>query len=166
MAGQRTLWPNSPALSSSRTKAITTLSMKLTKQLPLLIILTFLLQACTTIGPFSETAYKMATSLKVDSLALMDKATESYTTHQKEVEILKLDLSKAYEYAKGRPLNEDSTKQWAIMIDPDRNLVGGFMKRWAAEGTLGHGFIEEAKKEIGENFDRISELESGKNKTK
>jgi hypothetical protein len=139
--------------------------MKLKIQIPILTIAAFLLQACSTIAPFNETAYKMSTSLKVDSLTLIDKATETYTLHEKEVSELNAELSKAYEYAKSRPQNNESTCQWSSMIDPNKHLMGGFLKKWENDQTLKPNFIKEAKQEISQNFDRISELESGKNKT-
>ena len=117
---------------------------------------------CATISLYSETAYQQATSLKVDSLAIMDKATEPYAQHQGEVEALRLKIDKAYEYAKGRPKNEDSTRQWEILKNPDRHLLGGFLERWRKDSTLSPAFVEEKKIQVGAAFDTISGLESGK----
>lgn len=121
-----------------------------------------LLVGCQLISPYSEEAYKQATSLKVDSLKLMDLAVSPYADHAKEVEDLKTSLQKAYEYAAGQPRNELSTEQWAILIDPDRNLLGGFLKLWQEKGTLSRPFIDEAKKLVSDAFDTIIGLESGK----
>lgn len=52
---------------------------------------------CASISPFSPTAYQYTTSLKVESLILMDKAAEPYATHQAEVEALKTKVDIAYE---------------------------------------------------------------------
>jgi len=94
----------------------------------------------------------------------MDKAVNPYNNHRKDVEAVLLEARKAYEYAKQRPKNEESTKQWAIMMDPDRNMLAGFFKKWKQDGTLSKFFIGEAKDEIGDGFDAISGLESGKEK--
>jgi len=94
----------------------------------------------------------------------MDKATEPFSTHKQEVETLKLNVEKAYEYAKGRPKNEETTKQWAIIKDPSRNSLGGFLKRWENSQTLKKDFIEEAKGLVSDGFDTVIELESGKRK--
>jgi hypothetical protein len=79
---------------------------------PLLSVLSLILVStgmqCTSISPFSPTAYQHATSLKVESLMLMDKATEPYASHEAEVEALKTKVDIAYEYANGRPKNEIS----------------------------------------------------------
>jgi hypothetical protein len=130
-----------------------------------LLFISFL-YACITTAPFSETSYEQATSLKVESLQLMDKATGSYTIHEKEVDDLMTKVEKAYEYAKGRPNNEISTQQWAIMKDPDRNLLGGFIRFWKEKVTLSAVFIKDQKKNVADGFDYIIKMESGKIKGK
>ncbi len=97
-------------------------------------------------------------------MTLMDKADTAYNEHRNTVEGLLLEARMAYEYAKQRPNNEESTRQWAIMIDLNRNMLAGFFKKWKDEGKLKKLFIEEAKEEIGDGFDAISALESGKEK--
>jgi hypothetical protein len=106
-------------------------------------------------------AYQQAISLKVDSLALMGKATQPYVDHETEVETLMLRIEKAYEYARGRPNNQFMTQQWEILKDPERNLLGGFIKRWHDEGSLSVSFVIEAKRQISSAFDQIIGLESG-----
>jgi hypothetical protein len=85
-----------------------------------------------------------------------------YNEFSDEVEFLKTELNKAYEYAKGRPNNEISTKQWEILINPDGNLLGGFLKRWEAEGKLSQMFVAEMQIMVADAFDTIIGLESGK----
>ncbi len=131
--------------------------------LPLLLA-ALLLAACTTISPFSQAAFDRAVALKVDALALVDKATEPYAEHRTEVADLRRQLDVAYEYAKGRPRNEESTAQWALLRDPNRNLLGGFLKRWEEKGRLSRALVDEAKGPIGDAFDTIIQLESGKRK--
>ena len=120
---------------------------------------------CATISPCSATAYEQATSLKAEALALMGKANEPYSQHQTQVEALKLNLAKAYEYAKGRPKNEISTRQWEILKNPERHSLGGFLKLWQEKSILMPTFVEEAKKVVAEQFDAIIGLESGKIKS-
>ena len=130
-----------------------------------LILVISTLAACSSlIAAYSQTAYEQATSIKAESLVLMNKATEPYTQHAQEVAALMLSVDKAYEYAKGRPKNEISTEQWARIRDPDRNLLGGFVKRWKEQGQLSPVFVREAGAQIAVAFDQIIELESGKNK--
>jgi hypothetical protein len=123
------------------------------------------LSACSLIAHYDQVAYEHATSAKVDTLALMNKATASYENHEKEVEALIVELDKAYEYDRGRSLNKLTIAQWDILRDPNRNLVGGFLKMWKAKGSLSSTFIAEKKQQISDAFDQIIALESGKQKT-
>lgn len=113
---------------------------------------------------FSEQAYQQAVSLKVESLALMDNATDDYSMHQSEIDRLNQELQKAYQYALGRPNNDTTISQWEILLDPQRNLLGGFLARWENEGSMSELFIGENKQIISDAFDTIIELESGKRK--
>ncbi len=123
------------------------------------------LSGCSTISPFSQKAYEQATTLKVDALSTMNKATEPFASQKQNVEILKLNLEKAYEYAKGRPKNRETTDQWALIKNPSFNSLGGFLRRWEEKSTLQKDFIEEAKGLISDGFDTVIELESGKRKS-
>lgn len=92
----------------------------------------------------------------------MNKASESYSSHSAEVDSLIRKLKFAYEYAKGRPDNDIITKQWELMINPDRNLIGGFLRIWKEDLILSPVFVNEAQEVIGNAFDTIIGLESGK----
>lgn len=122
------------------------------------------LAGCALIAHYDQVAYEHATSAKVDTLALMDKATGSYGEHQKEVEALVTELNKAYEYDRGRALNKLTVAQWDVLRDPNRDLVGGFLKMWKAKGSLSAAFIAGKKVQISDSFDQIIALESGKQK--
>ena len=92
----------------------------------------------------------------------MSKATEGYSKHAGEVDSLKKELRFAYEYAMGRPGNNEVTNRWEVMINPDRNLIGGFLRIWKEDLILSPVFVNEARGVIGEAFDTIIGLESGK----
>jgi hypothetical protein len=130
--------------------------------LHLFIISTILLTACSSISVYSPEAYKQAVDLKIESLNLMSSATMPFSDYEEDVAFMKTELSKAYEFAKGRPNNEISTKQWEILIDENRNLLGGFLKRWENDETLSEMFVTEAQKLVSDAFDTIIGLESGK----
>jgi hypothetical protein len=130
--------------------------------LHLFIISTILLTACSSISVYSPEAYKQAVDLKIESLNLMSSATMPFSDYEEDVAFLKTELSKAYEFAKGRPNNEISTKQWEILIDENKNLLGGFLKRWENDETLSEMFVTEAQKLVSDAFDTIIGLESGK----
>ena len=126
------------------------------------VVIVIVIMGCTTIAPFSQRAYEQTTSLKVDALILMDKATEPFFNHKQAIQILKINIEKAYEYAKGRQKNEITTNQWAIIKDPARNSLAGFLKRWENKNQLDKIFIQESKELVSAGFDAIIELESGK----
>lgn len=95
----------------------------------------------------------------------MDKATTPYAENAEQIERVHEDLLKAYEFDKGRPLNQITVKLWDVLLDPARDLWGGFLRDWKAHDHMGTYFIEQKKNKIAEAFDQISGLESGKNKT-
>jgi len=122
----------------------------------------FILWSCSQVSVFSPEAYKHAVDLKVESINLMSYATMPYADYEEDVSYLKTELEKAYEFSKGRPNNEISTKQWEILINPERNLLGGFLKRWEDESTLSEMFVKEAQMQVSDAYDTIIGLESGK----
>jgi hypothetical protein len=123
------------------------------------------LVAClTTISPYSEVAYQQATAVKAEAMTVISNATAPYSGHEAEVKTLELDVEKAYEYARGRPKNEISTKQWEIIRDPNGHSLVGLLERWKREGTLGQGFVTEEKGVISDQLDTVIDLESGKPK--
>ncbi len=136
--------------------------LNIRKQILLLLTVSLYLFACSNISEFSQYAYQQAVNLKVESLDLISNADQPFEDYAEEVYSLKLELSKAVEFAKGRPDNEISTKQWEVLTDENRNLLGGFLKRWQDEDTLSSMFIDEAKQIISDAFDTIIGLESGK----
>ena len=127
-----------------------------------LILLGLATGCAPRLAPFSELAYEQAISLKVDALALTSHAAEPFARHREAALALTLRLEKAYEFARGRPRNEISAQQWEILRDPERNLLGGFLRRWESASTLSPAFIEEARRLIADAFDTIIGLESGK----
>ena len=127
------------------------------------LLLLFFLNACTPlIGPYSPTAYENATSLKPQTLALMDKANKSYSTHKEEITKHTVALKEAHEFVAGIPSNSISAQQWEILIKDDGDLYGKFVKRWKERSTLSDTFITEFKGVISDAFDEIICLEANK----
>lgn len=116
------------------------------------------------ISQFDATAYRDATSLKVDSLVIMSEATDSYRLHSQEVNLLEIKLDKAYEYTKGIPHNEITAQMWQKMIAPDQGLLGEFLHRWKEKGSFSAFYVREEKKMIEHAFDDIICLEANKRK--
>lgn len=120
------------------------------------------LYGCALTAPYDQFVYKESTSLKVDALKLMDKAAKPFESQQEAVEKLNDELDKLFEYELHRRKNGIRISMWNLLRDPEKNLLGGFLKRWKEKSTLGEPFIDEAKIQIGKAFDQLAELESGK----
>lgn len=127
-----------------------------------IFLLLFSFSACNTALYFDQYAYKESISVKVDALALMDKANEDYSKYQDKIEKIKLDMLKIYEYEKYRPNNIESNKMWAIMINPDKHLFFGFLNLWHEKSSLSKVFIIESKLQMEEAFDVIIKFEKKK----
>jgi hypothetical protein len=126
-------------------------------------LLLMVLSSCTPlIGPCSPTAYQNATSLKAETLALMDKATQPYVENTQKIDDLNVRINAAYEYVNGMPSNSISAKQWEILKNQEGNLMGKFFSRWKEKGVLSETYVKEFKKLISEAFDEIICLEANK----
>ena len=125
-------------------------------------LITIFLLACDTMSHFDAFSYKETISAKVETLDMMGNAVEDYSNHKEGIHQIQKDLQKIYEYEKNRPRNVETTKMWEILLDPDKNLYGGFLKRWQNDTILNKFFIEEAKIQVAEAFDMIIDLENGK----
>jgi hypothetical protein len=121
--------------------------------------------SCATISGFDQYAYTQTTSLKVDALSLMASAADSFPLHAAEAARMQTELSKQVEYEKNRPKNRITEKMWSLLTDSTGHLYGGYMKRWQREGKLDTAFIRISRELVGQSFDQISQLESGKVKT-
>jgi hypothetical protein len=128
----------------------------------LTLAFSLILWSCTSISVFSPEAYKQAVDLKVETLELMSFATSPFDDNEESVTYLETELRKAYEFSKGRPDNETSTRQWETLINSDGNLLGGFLKRWEEEEKLSQMFVTEMQMLVSDAFDTIIGLESGK----
>lgn len=137
--------------------------MKLSvKSFLLLFPLFALVSSCVSTARFDQYAYAQTTSAKVEALDLLSNATQNAGDFGDRIKEMDLKLQKIYEYEKNRPKNGITTKMWELMLDPDKRLYGGFVKRWKAESKLSATFVGEASKLIASGFDKIAELESNK----
>jgi hypothetical protein len=132
-------------------------------RLLLLACLALFAVACTPlIAGYSLEAYQNATSLKAETVALINQAQEPFPQHAQEVRALRVRLAAAREFTAGMPRNRLSTAQWDIMNNPTGGLAGGFLARWERDGTLGAGVIREQSAVIARSFDHIICLEANK----
>jgi hypothetical protein len=137
---------------------------RLAKKLLSLNLVLFFFTACASITPYDPTSYKTATDLKAETLVLIDKAKDAPGPHAAAIESVRIKLNQAYEYENGKgERNRFSREHWRILMDPDGNLLGGFLRKWETENRRqSHAFLEGVKKNIGDAFDEIIKLESHK----
>ena len=126
-------------------------------------LLLVVLIACTPLtSPYSEQAYRNATTLKAESLALIAKSGDSYGSHRAEAEALMLSMRSAYEYSAGAPRNEVVTNLWAQMINPQSGLMGDFLKVWRENGPRNSEERFERTDLISDAFDVLICVEATK----
>jgi hypothetical protein len=142
------------------------LTRRALKLAAVLVTLAIVAGCAPLIADYNAEAYKNATTLKAETLALMDKSTESFTSHRNDVDRLTTKINAAYEYSAGLPSNQISAQQWQILRNPDGNLYGGFVRQWRSKNTLKPGYIAEKKIDVGEMFDFIICLEANKKEPK
>ena len=134
----------------------------LTKSNYLLVITFFVVGCASTISFFDQFSYKETISAKIEALALMDKAVEDYDSQKESIESVVKAMNKVYEYEKNRPKNTETTKMWEILLDPNKNLFGGFLKKWETDKKENQTFIDQAKPQVEKAFDIIIDLENKK----
>jgi hypothetical protein len=127
-----------------------------------LIVAAFLIACAPLIADYSLEAYKNATSLKAEVLALVDKSAEKFSVHKKDVESTTTRINAAYEFAAGQAKNEIVAGQWALLRDPQGPLYGGVISTWRAQTTLSPAYREEKKRQLSDAFDSIICVESNK----
>ncbi len=119
---------------------------------------------CATVASKDSVSLQNAIDLKVESLALVEKAVDPPEMHSTQIDDLRLKLLKALEYEKTRgELNAVSIEQWKILIDPNGHLLGGFLQKWETDGIgRSPAFLNGVKQTITQAFDHIIKLESQK----
>lgn len=113
---------------------------------------------------YDQYTYENVTSLKVESLHLMSSANSPFSDFKNEVDKLKIDLEKLSEYEKNKSNNEITYEMINLIKNADKNLLGGFLKRWEDKNKLSESFIEESKYQVQEAFDLLIKYELNKDK--
>ncbi|MEM6656639.1 MAG: hypothetical protein AAF625_01015 [Pseudomonadota bacterium] len=129
------------------------------------LTLALALAACDPLAnPYSADAYKQATSIKAQSLQLIQNGTRSYNSQASTAEALLLSISEAYEFARGRgrKSTDEAARQWAIIRDPKGGSVADFIRQWRVQGKMNQLFIDEFSEIASKQFDAIIGLETGR----
>ncbi len=130
----------------------------------LLSILLLFSCTATKTALYDQYSYQKTTEIKVSSLELMSTAATSYSLHKTDADKLLLDIDKQIEYEKNKSNNEISYAMWQIVRDQEKNLLGGFIKRWSEKSSFSSVFIDESKKQVSNAFDILIQYEVKKDK--
>jgi hypothetical protein len=125
-------------------------------------LLVLLLGACAYVPPFNQYSWDETARLKAESLDLIQSAQESNKLHEERVQAVLASVHRAYVDANLRYQNQESMRQWAILLDPKQPSLAGGIRLWQANDTLSKATIAEFKKLVAMNFDQISKLEGKK----
>ena len=120
--------------------------------------------ACVPLAGYDQQAYQNATSLKAETLAMMDRSAEddSLSANQAAVDDLLVQLSAAYEYANGVEHNNEAARNWRDLIGNDGLMIKGWVHLWESNGSISPALLSEMKIQIAEGFDTIICLEANK----
>lgn len=88
-------------------------------------------------------------------LALMAVSGEPYARHSAEVEALNAEIQAAYEAAATTGRNEQVTRQWELMRDPQGDLYAGLVRRWRTAGTVSAETRDRMIPEVSRSFDYL-----------
>jgi hypothetical protein len=130
----------------------------------LVLILFLSILGCSPVSEFNQVALDKTVSLKTDALNLISKANEDYTSHQSEIDSLKVNVENAYQFSKSISNNSESVSQWDIIRDPNKSSLFGLLERWKTKTTLSDTFISEVKLLITSDFNTIIDFENNKRK--
>jgi len=115
-----------------------------------------------SISPFRQQSVDVAEELRDQSVALMAQAVEPFDDHRDSVGALQTRLYVQLEAESARADNGESIKQWGLLADPGGALLGGFLTRWEAKGTLGQLFVNSKRTQVVAAFRIIIETERAK----
>ena len=126
----------------------------------------FLLLSCSAnkTALYDQYSYQKTTELKVTSLQLISNATTAYNLHKMEADKLLLEIDQQIEYEKNKPNNEITFAMWQLVRDDEKNVLGGFIKKWREKNSFSPIFVDEAKKQIQNAFDVLIQYEVKKDK--
>ncbi len=115
--------------------------------------------------PHDAKAYSDGQAIKNDALNLMSLANRPYADSETKVTQFQEKLNDHIAYEEGRgEKNKTTVDMWKLLSNPDGNLLGGFLTKWKTDGKLSDILVNQFKKEVGENFNKILSLENKKKK--
>jgi len=96
---------------------------------------------------------------------LMGQATKPYSQNESQVNSFMKAYDQHLSMEKDRgEMNSKTVQMWELLMDPSQNLLGGFISKWKSDGQLSQVFVDQAKREVKSNMDKILQLENKKKK--
>lgn len=139
--------------------------MKTLKIYFIAFITTFSIVSCGSVSSlYDHYTYTETIEIKLQTLSLMDKSDDAFSSHENEVIDLKNQLEKMFTYERGKNQNLITTKMWEV-LNNDNKLVKSYLALWEQKGTLNSAFIEEAKPQIEKAFNILIQYEEKKDTT-
>ncbi len=130
----------------------------------LLCTVTTITSCTSTSSLYDHYTYTETIEIKLQTLSLMDKSDEAFSSHENEVIAVKNRLEKMLIYETGKGKNEITKKMWEV-LNNDNKLVKSYLKLWEQKGSLNTAFIQEAKPQIEEAFNILIQYEEKKDTT-
>jgi hypothetical protein len=125
---------------------------------------TFLLAGCALKAPYMRYSFDETARLKVESMALLANARQSYRLSSSRADSVMRGIESAYADASLRSKNQASMRQWEILLDSEKVSMAGMVRQWKREDTLSTATILLTRLVVAEDFDIISELEGKKSR--
>ena len=115
-------------------------------------------------APYMRYSFDETARLKVESMAILGKANQSYLKGEGGADSVMNGINSAYQDASLRSKNKESMRQWETLLDANKGSMAGIMKQWKQYDTLSNAMILQARIVIAGDFDRISRLEGNKSR--
>lgn len=125
-------------------------------------LLALLLATGCALAPYSQESVDTAATLRDQSAAVMALAVRPFADYKDSVALLRSRLEAALTVERGRPDNNESIQQWILLTSRSGSLLGGFLTRWEANGTLGQLFVNEKRTQVMRAFAIIIATEEAK----
>lgn len=135
--------------------------MTLIKQVFVPVVLVVLI-SCSGLR-YSTSAYNDDVAIKQKAITLIQKSSEAYSSHAAEIDNLKAEVLRAYEYEKSRKGNNSSVAMWSEVINAKGNLFDYF-NTWKSGNQMSPAMATESAAQIEKLLNAIVELESNKKK--
>ena len=140
------------------------MSIKKAKIFLALIAPLLLIGCATQKAPYLRYSFDETARLKVESMAVLDKAHQSYPAGQGGADSVMSGVNSAYQDASLRSKNSESMRRWENLLDANQGSLAGILRQWKENDTLSLAMIQNARIIIAGDFDLISKLENNKGK--